>query len=78
MLLALAHTHQPPSGWDIFAALVPAGHGYPAAGFLAAAALHGAQTFEFNLERSLVHSAFDEGFYGPATETVTKWVEAIL
>lgn len=66
------------SGCDLFAAIGTSGHVYPAAGFVEAAALHGAKTVELNLERSLTHSAFDEGFYGPATETVTNWVNELL
>lgn len=63
---------------SLFAAIGTSGHVYPAAGFVEAAALNGAKTVELNLERSLVHSAFDERYYGPATETVTKWVETLF
>jgi len=66
------------SGCDLFAAIGTSGHVYPAAGFVEAAAAHGAKTVELNLEPSLVHSAFDEAIYGPATEAVTKWVETLL
>lgn len=62
----------------LFAAIGTSGHVYPAAGFVEAAGLSGAKTVELNLERSLVHSAFDKGLYGPATETVPKWVETLL
>ncbi|TVQ81984.1 MAG: NAD-dependent protein deacylase [Micavibrio sp.] len=66
------------SGCDIFAAIGTSGNVYPAAGFVEAAALHGAHTIELNLEPSMVHSAFDTAYQGPATETVTRWVAELL
>lgn len=63
---------------DIFAAIGTSGHVYPAAGFVDLAARAGAQTVEINLERSAVHSAFDETIYGPATETVPAWAARLI
>lgn len=60
---------------DIFAAIGTSGNVYPAAGFVDAAR---GRSVEINLEKSLVHSAFDEKIYGAATITVPEWVEGIL
>lgn len=60
---------------DMFAAIGTSGHVYPAAGFVEAAGQHGAKTIEINMEKSLVHSAFDQGYYGPATEQVAQWID---
>jgi NAD-dependent deacetylase len=61
---------------DVFAAIGTSGNVYPAAGFVRLA--RRAHTVELNLERSAVHSAFDEAIYGPATEVVPAWAERIL
>lgn len=63
---------------DVFAAIGTSGNVYPAAGFVAEAARAGARTLEINLEPSAVGSQFDEALLGPATQTVTTWVDAIL
>ncbi|ASM71297.1 MULTISPECIES: NAD-dependent deacylase [Roseobacteraceae] len=63
---------------DIFAAIGTSGNVYPAAGFVQAAAAYGAMTVELNLEPSLVVSQFDETHFGPASQTVPKWVEGLL
>ena len=63
---------------DVFAAIGTSGHVYPAAGFVEIAGRAGAHTVEINLERSQVHSAFDECIYGPATSVVTDWAQKIL
>jgi NAD-dependent deacetylase len=55
---------------DLFVSIGTAGAVYPAAGFVQLAKMAGARTVEINLEPSLGASAFDEGIYGPATETV--------
>ena len=62
----------------VFAAIGTSGNVYPAAGFVAEAARAGAQTLEINLEPSAVGSQFDKALLGPATQTVTAWVEDIL
>ena len=63
---------------DVFAAIGTSGNVYPAAGFVAEAARAGAQTLEINLEPSALGSQFDKALLGPATQTVTAWVEDIL
>lgn len=63
---------------DLFAAIGTSGNVYPAAGFVAEAARAGAHTIEFNLEPSAVGNQFAEHRIGPASKTVTAWVEEIL
>ena len=63
-------------GADIFAAIGTSGNVYPAAGFVAEARRAGAHTIEFNLERT--GGPFVEHRLGPASRTVTEWVEEIL
>lgn len=63
---------------DIFAAIGTSGNVYPAAGFVAEARRAGAHTIEFNLERSSVGSHFAEHRTGPASKTVTDWVDELL
>ena len=63
---------------DIFAAIGTSGNVYPAAGFVAEARRAGAHTLEFNLERSSVASQFAEHRIGPASQTVTTWVDELL
>ncbi len=60
---ALAHC-------DLFVSIGTSGNVYPAAGFVQQAHSVGARTVEINLEPTLGRSLFDEGVYGPATETV--------
>lgn len=55
---------------DLFVSIGTSGAVYPAAGFVREARLAGARTVEINLEPSLGAGLFDEGVYGPATETV--------
>ena len=63
---------------DIFAAIGTSGNVYPAAGFVAEARASGAHTIEFNLEPSAVGNQFEEHRIGPASQTVTAWVDEIL
>ena len=63
---------------DIFAAIGTSGNVYPAAGFVAEASRAGAHTIEFNLEQSAVGNQFAEHRIGPASETVSNWVDEIL
>lgn len=63
---------------DVFAAIGTSGHVYPAAGFVEVAESRGAETIEINLEKSNVHSSFEQALYGPATEAVPSWVESLL
>jgi NAD-dependent deacetylase len=63
---------------DIFASIGTSGNVYPAAGFVAEARRAGAHTIEFNLERSAIGNQFAEHRVGPASQTVTAWVEELL
>lgn len=63
---------------DVFASIGTSGNVYPAAGFVAEARRHGADTIEFNLEPSLVGSQFNDIRIGPATQTLPAWVKEIL
>lgn len=60
---------------DLFAAIGTSGTVYPAAGFSALAAEHGARTVEINLDPS---GGFDRTLAGPATETVPMWVDDLF
>ena len=63
----------------LFLSIGTSGNVYPAAGFVAAANDTGrAQTVEINLEPSEGATLFQEGVYGPATETVPAVVDQIL
>ncbi|WP_298920775.1 NAD-dependent deacylase [uncultured Roseobacter sp.] len=66
------------TGANLFASIGTSGNVYPAAGFVAEARRHGAQTVEFNLEPSQVGSQFDDLRIGPATQTLPIWVDEIL
>ena len=63
---------------DLFVSIGTSGNVYPAAGFVAEAAAHGAHTVELNLEPSEGASLFAEAHYGRATEIVPAFVERIL
>ncbi len=63
---------------DLFVSIGTSGTVYPAAGFVAEAAAHGAQTLEMTLDTSEVAPLFDEARPGPATETVPAWVQSLL
>lgn len=62
---------------DLFVSIGTSGEVYPAAGFVRRARMAGARTVEINLEPSLGASMFDEGVYGPATETVPAFLETL-
>jgi NAD-dependent deacetylase len=63
---------------DLFVAIGTSGNVYPAAGFVTEARSAGARTLEFNLAPSLQESHFDHGLYGPAGETLPRWVDELL
>ncbi|MFK7837717.1 MAG: NAD-dependent deacylase [Sulfitobacter sp.] len=63
---------------DIFASIGTSGNVYPAAGFVAEARQGGAHTIEFNLEPSAVGNQFAEHRIGPASQTVTAWVDELV
>lgn len=63
---------------DLFAAIGTSGQVYPAAGFVEEAVLAGASTVELNLRDSDMTYAFDDHIVGRASETVPRWVDALL
>lgn len=63
---------------DLFVAIGTSGAVYPAAGFVAEASAHGADTLEINLEPSDVAGAFARTIFGPATQTVPDWVTEMI
>ncbi len=63
---------------DLFVSIGTSGNVYPAAGFVAEALRHGAQTAEFNLEPSLTSSVFHESIPGPAGTSVPEFVRTLL
>ncbi len=64
---------------DLFVSIGTSGAVYPAAGFVEAARATGrAHSVELNLEPSDRHSAFAERIYGPASDVVPSYVEALL
>lgn len=60
---------------DLFVSIGTSGQVYPAAGFAAQAAQYGARTVEINLEQT---AAFDEGYYGLASEQVPLFFRRLL
>lgn len=64
------------SNADLFVSIGTSGKVYPAAGFTQVAEETGATTVELNLEKT--SSAFDQGFYGPATEVVVDYFTRLL
>ncbi|MDP2621316.1 MAG: NAD-dependent deacylase [Hyphomicrobiales bacterium] len=64
---------------DLFISIGTSGNVYPAAGFVEEARFSaGARTVELNLERSEGAHLFETGRYGPASEIVPAYVEALL
>lgn len=63
---------------DRFVAIGTSGSVYPAAGFVQTARQRGLVTCEINLEPSDNARAFAERLYGPAGETVPRWVDSVL
>ncbi|GGK30292.1 NAD-dependent deacylase [Salinarimonas ramus] len=63
---------------DLFVAIGTSGAVYPAAGLVGAARQAGIATREINLDPSDNAYLFDETDYGRASETVPRWVEAVL
>lgn len=74
MPLAMDRIERALSACDLFVSIGTSGAVYPAAGFVRHARMVGARTVEINLEPSLGASLFDEGLYGPATETVPAFL----
>ena len=63
---------------DLFVSIGTSGAVYPAAGFVQLATMAGARTVEINLDPTPGAGQFDEGLYGPATETVPAFVDRLL
>lgn len=63
---------------DLFISIGTSGNVYPAAGFVLMASHAGAQTLEINLEPSMNAQVFSHGMYGPASQEVPSFVEALL
>ncbi|MEM1431009.1 MAG: NAD-dependent deacylase [Pseudomonadota bacterium] len=63
---------------DLFVSIGTSGTVYPAAGFVAEAAEHGAATLELNLEPAETSAHFDEIRQGPATRLVPDWVASLI
>lgn len=62
---------------DLFVSIGTSGAVYPAAGFVQLARMAGARTVEINLEPTQGAALFDEGVYGPASETVPAFFGAL-
>jgi len=64
---------------DLFISIGTSGNVYPAAGFVRLVRQLGqAHTVELNLEPSVGATMFAESHYGPATQIVPAYVEALL
>ena len=63
---------------DLFVAIGTSGAVYPAAEFVEIARMMGILTLEFNLEASDNAHLFDESVYGPAVESVPRFVARLL
>jgi len=61
-----------------FAAIGTSGSVWPAAGFAEEAARAGAATYELSLEAGDSGHSFQHTLYGPATQTVPDWCEAVI
>ena len=70
MPLRMDRIEQALAACDLFVSIGTSGAVYPAAGFVQLARMAGARTVEINLEPTMGRAHFDEGVYGPATETV--------
>jgi NAD-dependent protein deacetylase/lipoamidase len=74
----ILRVHEAVEACDVFVSIGTSGIVYPAAGFVEEARRAGAHTVELNLEPSEGESRFAERVYGPATEVVPAFVEALL
>ncbi|MES1200481.1 MAG: NAD-dependent deacylase [Pseudomonadota bacterium] len=63
---------------DLFVSIGTSGAVYPAAGFVTEARRAGIATMEINLEPSDNAEAFDAAHYGPASEAVPNWADALI
>ena len=60
---------------DVFLSIGTSGAVWPAAGFVQAARMADARTVEINLEPTAGRRLFDEGVYGPASETLPRFLK---
>lgn len=63
---------------DLFLSVGTSGVVYPAAGFVQIAKMFGADTYEFNMEKTSNNRMFDEHIYGPAGTTLPEFVNKLL
>lgn len=63
---------------DLFVSIGTSGSVYPAAGFAGEARAAGVPAMELNLEPSENAHVFTDSQYGPASEIVPRWVDAVL
>ena len=77
MPLYMEEIYQALKQCDLFVAIGTSGNVYPAAGFFETAKSAGAHTVELNLEPSANGSLFAEQLYGPASEIVPKYFNAL-
>ncbi len=76
MPLHMGRIHHALENCDLFISIGTSGNVYPAAGFHQTAKEGHAHTVELNLEETGSH--FDEHIYGPASEVVPRYLEALL
>ena len=60
---------------DVFLSIGTSGNVYPAAGFVEIVNTRGGHSVEINLEPSAVDSSFSQKIYGPAGETLPKFLD---
>ena len=77
MPLAMERIEAALEACDLFVSIGTSGAVYPAAGFVQLARMAGARTVEINLEPTQGARLFDEGVYGPASETVPAFFGAL-
>ncbi|MBR1825529.1 MAG: NAD-dependent deacylase [Alphaproteobacteria bacterium] len=62
---------------DLFLSVGTSGVVYPAAGFVQIAKMFGADTYEFNMEKTSNNMMFDAHIYGPAGTTLPTFVDKL-
>lgn len=63
---------------DLFLSVGTSGEVYPAAGFVQIAKMFGANTYEFNMEKTSNNMLFDKHIYGAAGTTLPQFVQTLL
>ena len=63
---------------ELFVAIGTSGVVYPAAGMVDVARDRGIPTIEFNIQKTEASRCFNESRIGPASVTVTGWVDGLL